>query len=321
MHNSKKKLTVFLMFVVVCLLLNSILDYILIPNNIMRIKMHNLETRTYDDLFLGTSHGFSAVDPLVVDSITDRKSTNLCVWGEYPRYSYYLLKEACRTHKPEQVIYELDPTYWINKDIDAYYYTQLFNYMPWSGIKAEYFLAKITSADFRDVFFPWFNYQLQWQSNLANLELKKTENYKNYGLATFDLSNQTLKEEGFLYVKDTKRVKSQYISLWNEDKILSNSYRYFDKIVSFCKENDIELLVFTTPVPQETLELYPENYQNTNQYFSKMMNEYGIAYYNFNYIQLDGFDKSLAGYSDYDGHMFGDTAGSFSKFLGSYVKK
>ncbi len=320
MRNSKRVI-LFAAFFTVCLLLNVILNYILIPNNIMRIKLHNLETTTYDDLFLGTSHGFSAVDPLVVDSITGRKSTNLCIWGEYPRDSYYLLKEACREHKPERVVYELDPTYWINKDIDTYYYTQLFNYMPWSQVKAEYFLAKITSADFRAVLFPWFNYQLQWQPNLANLELKQTDNYKNYGLDTFDLSYQTLKEEGFLFFKDTKRTKSQYVSLWDEKKMLVNSYRYFDKMVTFCRENDIELVVFTTPVPQETLELYPENYQKAFQYFSKMLQGYGLTYYNFNYIQLDGFDKSLVGYSDYDGHMYGDTAGSFSKSLGDYLKK
>jgi len=318
MRNSKSFL--FVSFLVACLLLNSALNYLLIPNNIVRIKMHNLETTTYDDLFLGTSHGLSAVDPLVVDSITGRESTNICVWGEYPRDSYYLLRDAWQSQKPKRIIYELDPTYWISKDQDSYHFTKFYHYMPWSEVKAEYFLTKMTSADFRTVFFPWFNFQLQWQSSIENLALKQTESYKNYGLDTLDLPYETLKEEGFLFLKDIGYSKSKKISLWDESKIQKEAPIYFEKMVSFCKENDIELLVFTTPVPQETLELYPGSYEEANLYFSKMMKEYGLTYYNFNYIDLEGFDKSIVGYLDYDGHMFGDTARAFSKFLGEYIR-
>ena len=318
MRNSRN--LVIILFLVSCLLINSALNYLLIPNNIMRIKMHNLESTTYDDLFLGTSHGLSAVDPLVVDEITGRESTNLCVWGEYPRDTYYLLRDAWRFQKPKRIIYELDPTYWISQDQNTYHFSKFYYYMSWSEIKAEYFLAKITSADFRTVFFPWFNFQLQWPASIENLALKQTENYRNYGLDTLDLPYETLKEEGFLYLKDTKLAKSKKITLWDEKKIQKEAPIYFDKIVTFCKENDIELLIFTTPVAQETLDLYPESYEEANQYFSNLMKEYGIPYYNFNYIQLDGFDKSLANFTDYDGHMLGDTARTFSKYLGEFLR-
>lgn len=307
-------------FLLVSVALNSALNYLLIPNNVMRMKMHNLETSSYEDLFLGTSHGLSAVDPAVVDEITGRQSSNLCVWSEYPRDSYYLLKNAMLFQKPTRVIYELDPTYWLNKDQDTYHSTKLYHYMSWSLVKVEYFFAKILSTDFRIALFPWFNYQLQWQASLENLALKQTDNYRNFGLETFDLPYEVLKENGFLYLKDTKANKSKNMTLWDEAKLQPDALRYFQNIVTYCKENQIELIVFTAPVSQETLNLYPESFQEANRFFTTLMNHYGLRYYNFNYIELEGFNNSLAGFTDYDGHMLGETAMIFSKYLGEYLK-
>ncbi len=318
MRNSK--ILILVGFLLGSLVLNSTLSYLLIPNNVMRIKMHNLETSSYEDLFLGTSHGLSAVDPAVVDEITGRQSSNLCVWSEYPRDSYYLLKNAMLFQKPTRVIYELDPTYWLNKDQDTYHSTKLYHYMSWSLVKVEYFFAKILSTDFRIALFPWFNYQLQWQASLENLTLKQTDNYRNFGLENFDLPYEVLKENGFLYLKDTKANKSKNMTLWDEAKLQPDALRYFQNIVTYCRENHIELVVFTAPVSKETLELYPESFQAANRYFTDLMNHYGLRYYNFNYIELEGFDNSLAGFTDYDGHMLGETAMIFSKYLGEYLK-
>lgn len=308
-------------FLLLSLVLNSTLNYLLIPNNVMRMKMHNLETSSYEDLFLGTSHGLSAIDPLVVSAETGRKTSNVCVWSEYPRDSYYLLKNALRIQKPSRVIYELDPTYWLNRDQDTFHSTKLYHYMSWSWVKVEYFFAKILSSDFRIALFPWFGYQLQWPASLANFGFKQTESYKNYGLEPFDLPYEVLKDDGFLYLKDTKAAKSKNLTLWDESKVQPNALRYFQKIVNYCKENQIELVVFIAPVSQDTLDLYPESFQKANQYFTTLMNQYGLVFYNYNFIQLEGFDKSIAGYTDYDGHMLGETAKVFSRYLGEFLRK
>jgi len=50
------------------------------------------------------------------------------------------------------------------------------------------------------------------------------------------------------------------------------------------------------------------------------MDEKEIKYYDFNYIDMPGFDKSNGNYSDYEGHMNGDSAENFSKVLGEYLK-
>lgn len=38
-------------------------------------------------------------------------------------------------------------------------------------------------------------------------------------------------------------------------------------------------------------------------------------------MDIDGFDKSLNGFVDYDGHMFADQADIFSKEIGKRMKE
>ena len=67
----------------------------------------------------------------------------------YPDDMYYLLKLACETQSPSQVVYELDPSYWMNEQRNGS--TQIFFYQdfPVSKAKSSYFMDKITGLDFR----------------------------------------------------------------------------------------------------------------------------------------------------------------------------
>lgn len=319
MHNFKR-IIIIILFIIVCLGINSLLNYILIPNNYIRVNVHNIETNSYDDIFVGTSHGFAAINPIVVDSVTGRKSTNICSGGEYLRDSYYLIKDACRKKTPKRVIYELDPGYWVNPDTENQNYALTYNNMSWSFVKGEYFFAKITSSDFRSALFPWFQYRQQYSAIPTNIKNKQMKSYKKYNISAFNEAGQALQKEGFMSIRRHEGFKTkENLILWDETKILKEVPKYFDRLVNLCKDRDIELVVITTPIPKETLEEYSKVFENANNYFSNLMDEYDIPYYNFNYIESKGFDQTIQGYSDYEGHMFGDNADAFSKILGEYL--
>lgn len=92
-------------------------------------------------------------------------------------------------------------------------------------------------------------------------------------------------------------------------------------MVSFCRKKNISLVVVTAPVPQETIETYRSNFEKANAFFTKFMQSRGVKYYNYNYMEIEGFDKSLNGFVDYDGHMFADQADIFSKEIGKLMKE
>ena len=109
------------------------------------------------------------------------------------------------------------------------------------------------------------------------------------------------------------------MKLWDKQEILPEVKEYFEKLKKLCKENNIELVVITTPIPQETMEKYQNNFEEANAYFAEYMAKQGIPYYNYNYIDTESLDKSLNGFSDYEGHMYEDEAERFSAELGKML--
>ena len=69
--------------------------------------------------------------------------------GRYPDDMYHMLRLACETQSPSRVVYELDPSYWMNEQRSGS--TQIFFYQefPASRSKFFYFLDKIINLDFR----------------------------------------------------------------------------------------------------------------------------------------------------------------------------
>ena len=106
---------------------------------------------------------------------------------------------------------------------------------------------------------------------------------------------------------------------WDETMVKEKAARYFGRIARYCRENGIRLTVITTPVPQDTLNQFGQSYLQSHEYFTKLMNGWGLAYYNFNYLKPELMDRSMEGYWDYDGHMDGIKAGEFSTLLGQFL--
>lgn len=309
-------------FIVVCCVLTGLLNFGLLQYNIARVNVHRITTQKYDDIFVGTSHGLSAINPKIVDQVTGRKSTNICMPDEHIIDSYFLVKEACRFHKPKRIIYELDPSYWSTRQNDGANSVYIYKEFPLSKVKMEYFNQKIKNMDARVTLAPWFYYRNKISQFVDTLRMKLSEPYKNYDVEPLNSGVQQYTKEGYMYQEANPNADkgSSNIILWNQDKILEVEKKYFLKLVNFCKEKKIGLVVITTPVPQETLELYSQTFEKAHEYYNKMMEKYQVRFYDFNFIKLNGFNRSIKGYLDYEGHMSGELGNEFSQRLGNFLQ-
>ena len=75
---------------------------------------------------------------------------------------------------------------------------------------------------------------------------------------------------------------------------------YLKKLISFCKENDIEFVAVTTPIPINTLKDYSDNYNAAWKYFGQFFEEQSVEYLNFNTQYFKAFTHDLKAYTDYD---------------------
>lgn len=311
-------------FLLICAILSWSLSQAVMPPNVVWMNLHKVkENAPYDYIFVGTSHGQYGISPEVIEAETGKKSFNLCMADEYPIDTYFLIKEACKDHKPKKIIYELDPAYWISDQRLGSTAMFFYKEFPWSVNKLEYFTEKIVSQDYRSTLFPWSYYKNNLFTAGDILRKKLSRGYREYDPAILDVPGGYYKSDGFIYrEKAAGEEKGVFNNIpWAKEKIRETAPRYFEKIRQYCRENEIELEVITLPVPKETVANMPENYKLSDQYFTAFMKKRGIRYHNFNYDPEMEFDSSIDEFWDYDGHMYGEDAEEFSRELGRYLVK
>lgn len=318
MRNFKKWMIILLAFCIV-VGINQILTYLLYPYTYTRADMHHMITQEYEDLLVGTSHGKCGLDPQILEETTGRKTLNVCQGGQYPVDALYLVKEAVRHQKISRVIYELDPGYWVTLPGQSADYITFYHEMPWSPVKAEYFLDKMLKADFRTTVFPWYFYRKEVSEIGVRVEQKRSTVYKNYGTEPFDSELQTYREDGFMernHMASDKQEEDTPV-LWDNSSVSDEAVEAFDKMADFCKKEGIELTVVITPIPRVTYEKYQEHYDAAVSFLEKYMKERDVTFYCYTHSDEEGVPRELEEFADYDGHMYAETAEKFSRVFGS----
>ena len=93
-----------------------------------------------------------------MDAASGGSSVSLCMADAYPDDMYHMLRLACETQSPSRVVYELDPSYWMNEQRSGS--TQIFFYQEFPAPGPSfYFLDKIINLDFRSALAPWSYYR------------------------------------------------------------------------------------------------------------------------------------------------------------------
>ena len=317
-----KRTVVIAAFLCVIMVINSFLNYLLIPFSYVAADCKNIYTNKYDTVFVGTSHGKCGINPEKYNESSGVKSVNLCLGGEYLSYTYYRVKDVCRKNSPDKIVYELDPTYWITDEHIGPDSTLLFYNMEWSSVKTEMYIDKLADKDFRLTFFPWYIFRKEYQQIKDNVSNKNTSEKKSCCYSMFKNHAQEYKDGGFVYRNPSNANDGWkgYVK-WDRRKLNPETVKYFKKLVKFCKKNDVELIVIRTPVPDETLEKFKDLYDDSNEYFTNLTKEYGVKFLDFTSIKIDGLCTDYLSFCDSEGHFNGENANIFSEKLAEYIEK
>jgi len=320
MHSFRGKIKVIIAVVLIIVILYG-LDFMLYPCTFMRNDIHSVCTEEHNDIFVGTSCGKININPDIVEEITGRTGHNLCVGGEYGIDAYHLTKLVIEKQKPERVIYEVDPSYFVTEKEPGNNYLLFYHEFPLSKAKLEYFEASMLDCDFRTVLFPWYEYSLGYEiKKLPDTVYQKL--HQNYDVSYLKGQAQEYHESGFIerYPVDVTKLKMTEPKLFTEQNVKQINMEYLEKLITLCKDEGVEFIAVTTPTPEPTLSAYPDNFDSAWSYFSEFFQEQGVRYLNFNTEYYDLFPHDLKNYTDYDGHMNGEAAGKFSEILGYLLK-
>ena len=302
--------------VLVCLLF--LLDFALYPCTFIRNDIHAVSENTYDDIYMGSSYGKMDFDPSTVYENAGRTGHNVCVGGEYAVDSYYMIRMITeRGHKPERLIYELSPGYYVREKEEGNNYLLFYHEFPFCRTKLAYFADTVAKCNFRTLFFPWYEYDLSYE--LAHLsETLDRRIHKDYSPEGFETDTQKYHEDGFIerYPVDPEEFSWDGLDEIFPEDLLPENLSYLRKMVEFCNEEGIEFIAVVTPQQDDVLEEFYDGFEALDDYFTDFFEEYGVTYINFNedpYYGLAAHDP--ASFTDLDGHLNGDAAKAFSETL------
>lgn len=241
---------------------------------------YELENNSIDVLFLGSSQIMTAISPMQIYAETGIPSYNLGTEQQNLVTSYFLLKEALRFQSPKVVVLDmffLFPYYnesALNSKEE--FVRKPFDYMKWSSNKWEAvntLCALDDTHELQNYLFPFLRYHSRWSelklSDFTNLIKNKDNPLKGFSIVT-DI--EPLDFSGFSPTDP---------SLYGEP--LETMLQYFEKIVSLCEENNIELVLIKTPRGNGS---WGEVYHNT---IHTLADKYKLIFFDYNEKAL--FDK------------------------------
>ena len=297
-------------------------DFVLYPCTFIRNDVHAVTTQTYDDVFLGTSHGKMNIDPLTVESVTGKRGHNLCVGGEYPIDTYYLTKLMIESgHKPARIVYEISPGYFVSTKEEGNNYLLFYHEFPLSKAKLSYFASSLAKCNFRTMLFPWYEYPLSTELKGLKENISKKWN-QDYSADTLKTETQEYHESGFVerYPVDPATFSFDGMSEYHTEDLIGDNLLWMDRMVTLCTANDIELITLMTPLPAVTLRQFSAGYEAMGAWFAQWFAARNVTFWNFNGMDLYALtDHSVERFTDLDGHMNGDAARAFSTVLGTML--
>lgn len=256
------------------------------------------QNENIDVMFLGSSRTYCDVDAPYLSENLDKNIFNIASNSVTYISLYHLLIELCKSNKPEKVFLEVSSVNF-KRDRgteDSYIFQSL------SGENQEHYKNAIS-----------FNYQklgifdfVNYLNNFANGKFTQNIAYKlknDYSIGSGINSNKiTYKGHGYSYYnlnfvgKNIQLPKSYFTNgeFWGENSFNSDALEYFLKIIDYCKNNNIDIVLYSLPYPQEIIEKYYDGFVDFDNSLKRIIKDFtDITYLDFSKIKPEYMELSL----------------------------
>lgn len=266
-----------------------------------------------ENLYLGSSHVYCDVDPVILDELTQKNNFNLSTSNQNFYQSYLLLQEADKLYDLEHVYLEMYYVVHVKENEGPYYHSMVQELKIWDRMNNSF--IKWSSIFYRDpdeellaVFLPFsrFNsylFDTDHINNVLNIKDKTDE-------------QQIYHENGHLealYCIDEKQYKEYKNGDMDLEPMSVEAEQYLLKIIEYCADRDIPLTLFSAPM-SEWMMITAGNYDYYVNQVRGIADEYNLNYYDFNLCKEQYLSLSCEHFWD-DEHLNGEGADAFTPVL------
>ncbi len=265
-----------------------------------------------DYFVIGSSHGLRAFRPDILDTELDVNSYNLSGSLMTMLGKYEMLTSEAERNPVKTVVLEMASSSIVrNRETEGpegeIYVLGRFNrVLP----RLSYFFRAILPSEYGKTYYALLNRGVKCFYKLRNgtLTQNNTKAFKGYAPFKKDYSDVVI------------NYKKKYNSLTLSEDIYDPNIRYLDKMVAFCKERDIRLIIVTTPLSLATVSKY-SNYDWSYNWYKAYCEENDLEFYDFNLLK-----ERTNLFSDRDSfhdryHLGNTGAEIFTNYFCDFMKK
>lgn len=264
-------------------------------------SFYKQKNNTVDVLFLGSSHVYCDISTGLLWDKYGMASYDLG-GAEAPSWtSYYHLKEALKSQRPEVIFYEISIAAIRPTDYPPEFWVEDNNYgMKWNQNRVDSLKENTLDQTFPKIFFP-----------LSAMHGRYSELTKD----DFIDEHNSINYKGFDPREAVTPFETPDISkVTGKTECSEKAEKYLRKIIELCKEEDIPLVFFVSPYvvsPQE---------QEMFNYMFGIGEEYGVPYIDFNkcYDEM-GLDFSCDMAEELHLNYSGNS--KFTEYIGKRIKE
>lgn len=243
---------------------------------------------------IGNSDLYSGFVPATLWEQFGYTSTIIASAHQTPLQSYEMMTELLKEQKPELFIIEVDMLYSSVPDK----HSEIQSDKPLNSLFE--FLSDDNFQDIIESHFSIFTFHDKWKK--MN---KKDKNHKK--------NNNS---HGYKFNKKVKKIKvNDYMSESNStEKISKMNTKYLDRMISLCRDNDIDVLLLELPSVNSW------NYERHNA-VQQLADSYNISFIDLNICPDDiGLDFSTD-FRDKGNHLNYSGANKATEYLGTYISE
>lgn len=307
------------LFVVICMVVFCGLSLFVQPvwkewNNYDTIYgFYEQPENTIETVFLGASVTVNGIIPMQLYEEYGISAYNLGTEQQPMLISYYWLQEAYRLHPETLKTVVLDMSM-LRRLPWKEFYRKAVDSMKWSAVK--YNAVKAYSDSLNERFsylIPLFGYHDRWadlgKTDFEKIGYEASAYTKGYNFST----EMYLDSEGYSKVWVPKSY-SIYDGVTAREPIENEAREYCEKIIDFCKDKQIELILIKTPQYG-----WLASEHNTTQ---DIADSNGLEFIDFNYVPyMDEIDYNCAADNVDSDHMNYYGASKLTKWFGEYLTK
>lgn len=305
-----------------------------------RVCWHNFyeDEGKIDNLYLGSSHVYTGINPSLLDKLTGKYNFNLSSPDQVLNGTFYLLKEADKNNKLSHVYVELfymcctKDTFDSDMDmVESRYYRNWQNtdQMKLSLTKMQYMLSIAGVDKYVDILFPFCRYREKlddWSYIKETIESKQADNYlayKYYNEHDDGNGYDEYRKQGYFYstrvFKDTERLYQQ-TRILNENPMGETSEQYLRKIITYCQKRNIPITLFIVPIDDLRL-ISTINYDAYVNQVREIAKEYKVDFYDFNLAKEEYLPIKSGEYFKDIHHLNHTGSDMFTSFFNEIVSR